>query len=43
MFSQLSNKELIDSYMNALKLKLDQEFISMLEEEISQRGIKLEG
>ncbi|WP_083652264.1 sporulation histidine kinase inhibitor Sda [Bacillus sp. MRMR6] len=43
MFSKLSNKELIDSYLNALKLKLDQEFICLLEEEIIRRGIELEG
>jgi len=42
MFSSLSNKDLIETYFNAVKLKLDQEFITLLEEEISKRGIELE-
>lgn len=42
MFSSMSNKVLIDSYFNAVKLKLDEDFIKLLEEEIERRGIQLD-
>jgi hypothetical protein len=42
MFSSMSNKVLIDTYFNAVKLKLDEEFIKLLEEEIARRGIQLD-
>ncbi|PAE39125.1 sporulation histidine kinase inhibitor Sda [Bacillus sp. 7884-1] len=42
MFSSMGNKVLIDTYFNAVKLKLDEEFIKLLEEEIDRRGIQLD-
>jgi hypothetical protein len=42
MFSSMSNKVLVETYKNAVKLKLDEEFIILLEEEISRRGIQLD-
>jgi hypothetical protein len=42
MFSSMSNKVLIDTYFNAVKLKLDEDFLFLLEEEISRRGIEIE-
>jgi hypothetical protein len=42
MFSSMSNKVLIDTYFNAVKLKLDLDFIKLLEEEIDRRGIQSE-
>lgn len=42
MFSSLSNKVLVDTYYNAVKLKLDEDFINLLEEEIDRRGIQLD-
>ncbi|WP_342431556.1 sporulation histidine kinase inhibitor Sda [Neobacillus sp. FSL H8-0543] len=38
----MSNKEVEDSYVRAVDLKLDKDFICMLEEELSRRGIDLE-
>lgn len=35
----VSEKILLDSYMKALKLKLDTEFIELLEEEIKRRDL----
>jgi hypothetical protein len=40
MFSSMNNKVLIDTYFNAVKLKLDEDFIKLLEEEIDRRGIQ---
>jgi developmental checkpoint coupling sporulation initiation to replication initiation len=40
MFSSISNKVLIDTYYNAVKLKLDEDFIKLLDEEIDRRGIQ---
>ncbi|MEH7013619.1 sporulation histidine kinase inhibitor Sda [Neobacillus niacini] len=40
MFSSMSNKVLIDTYNNAVKLKLDEDFLILLEEEIKRRGIQ---
>lgn len=40
MFSSMSNIVLIDTYFNAVKLKLDEDFIKLLEEEIDRRGIQ---
>jgi hypothetical protein len=40
MFSSMSNKVLIDTYYNAVKLKLDEDFIKLLDEEIDRRGIQ---
>ncbi|WP_260631700.1 sporulation histidine kinase inhibitor Sda [Neobacillus niacini] len=42
MFSSMSNKVLIDTYFNAVNLKLDEDFIKLLEEEIVRRGIQLD-
>jgi hypothetical protein len=42
MFSSLSNKVLVDTYFNAVKLKLEEDFIKLLEEEIDRRGIQLD-
>ncbi|WHX98175.1 sporulation histidine kinase inhibitor Sda [Neobacillus sp. DY30] len=42
MFSSLGNKVLIDTYFNAVRLKLDEDFIQLLEEEIDRRGIQLD-
>ena len=42
MFSSMGNKVLIDTYFNAVKLKLDEDFIILLEEEISRRGLEIE-
>ncbi|MEH6996721.1 sporulation histidine kinase inhibitor Sda [Neobacillus drentensis] len=42
MFSSMNNNVLIDTYFNAVKLKLDEDFIILLEEEISRRGIQLD-
>lgn len=42
MFSSMSNKVLIDTYFNAVKLKLDEDFIKLLEEEIDRRGVSLD-
>jgi hypothetical protein len=42
MFSRMSTKEIVDSYVRAVELKLDEDFICMLEEELSRRGIDLE-
>ncbi|MEC1524288.1 sporulation histidine kinase inhibitor Sda [Neobacillus niacini] len=42
MFSSLSNKVLVDTYFNAVKLELDEDFIKLLEEEIDRRGIQLD-
>jgi hypothetical protein len=42
MFSSMSNKVLIDTYFNAVKLKVDVDFILLLEEEIDRRGIHLD-
>jgi hypothetical protein len=42
MFSSMSNTVLIDTYFNAVKLKLDEDFIILLKEEISRRGIQLD-
>jgi DNA polymerase sigma len=46
MFSSMSNKVLIDTYFSAVRLKLEADFIILLEEEISRRGLivdKVEG
>ncbi|MDF2858057.1 MAG: Sporulation inhibitor [Neobacillus sp.] len=42
MLSRMSNKEVVDSYIRAVELKLDQDFICMLEKELSRRGINTE-
>jgi hypothetical protein len=42
MFSSMGNNVLIDTYFNAVKLNLDEDFIILLEEEISRRGIQLD-
>ncbi|WP_081954375.1 sporulation histidine kinase inhibitor Sda [Neobacillus niacini] len=42
MFSSMSNKVLIETYNNAVKLKLDVDFLKLLEEEINRRGIQSE-
>jgi hypothetical protein len=42
MFSGLSNKTLVDSYIKALEHELDRGFICLLKEEIIRRGIKFE-
>ena len=42
MFSSMSNKVLIDTYFNAVRLKLDEDFIKLLEEEIDLRGLELD-
>ena len=42
MFSSMSNKVLIDTFFNAIKLKLDEDFIKLLEDEIERRGIQLD-
>ncbi|WP_251633434.1 sporulation histidine kinase inhibitor Sda [Neobacillus niacini] len=42
MFSSMSNNVLINTYFSAVKLKLDEDFIILLEEEISRRGIQLD-
>ena len=42
MFSSMSNKVLIDTYFNAVRLKLDEDFIMLLEVEMSRRGIEKE-
>lgn len=42
MFSSMSNKVLVDTYNNAVKLKLDEDFIILLKEEISRRGIQID-
>jgi hypothetical protein len=42
MFSSMSNKVLVETYKNAVKLNLDEDFIILLEEEISRRGIQLD-
>jgi hypothetical protein len=42
MFSSMSNKVLIDTYFNAVNLKLDEDFIKLLEEETVRRGIQLD-
>ncbi|WP_419887468.1 sporulation histidine kinase inhibitor Sda [Neobacillus niacini] len=42
MFSSLSNKVLVDTYFNAVKLELDEDFIKLLEEEIDRRGIQVD-
>ena len=42
MFSSMSNKVLIDTYFNAVRLKLDEDFIMLLKVEMSQRGIEKE-
>ena len=42
MFSSMGNKVLIDTYINAVKLKLDEDFIILLEEEICRRGLEIE-
>jgi developmental checkpoint coupling sporulation initiation to replication initiation len=36
----ISNEVLIDSYFKAIELKLDQDFIDLLLEEINRRGLK---
>lgn len=38
----LTNEMLIEAYKLALRLDLDQEFISLLEKEIARRGINIE-
>jgi hypothetical protein len=42
MFSSMGNKVLVDTYFNAIKLKLDEDFIKLLEVEIDRRGIQLD-
>lgn len=42
MFSSMSNKVLIETHSTAVRLKLDEDFIILLEEEISRRGIQLD-
>ena len=42
MFSSMSNKVLIETFNSAVRLKLDEDFIILLEEEISRRGIQLD-
>lgn len=42
MFSSMSNKVLVETYFNAVRLKLDEDFIILLEEEINRRGIQLD-
>ncbi len=42
MFSSMSNKVLIDTYLNAVRLKLDEDFIILLKEEISCRGLTVD-
>lgn len=37
---ELSNSLLIEAYKKAVELKLDNDFINMIEEEISKRTIK---
>ncbi|WP_102027927.1 sporulation histidine kinase inhibitor Sda [Salirhabdus sp. Marseille-P4669] len=41
MFQQLSNKTLIEAYENAKFLRLDEEFISLLELELNNRGLSV--
>lgn len=36
---KISDKELMDAYITALKLALDNEFIQLLEEEIEKRNL----
>ncbi|MFP7300185.1 sporulation histidine kinase inhibitor Sda [Neobacillus niacini] len=38
----MSNKVLVETYFNAVRLKLDEDFIILLEEEINRRGIQLD-
>jgi hypothetical protein len=42
VFLNLSNEKLVDIYLSSLKLDLDKDFISLLELEISRRGIEIE-
>lgn len=35
----LSNKALVDAYIKAKEMKLDDEFINLLEKELERRGI----
>ncbi|MBD8070159.1 sporulation histidine kinase inhibitor Sda [Bacillus sp. PS06] len=37
----MSNEELIQAYYSAIELKLDEDFIEMLEKELIQRNIKI--
>lgn len=39
---QLTNKQLIETYQAAIRLELDQQFISLLTVEITERNIKVE-
>lgn len=42
MVSRISNEELVDAYVRAVEMRLEEDFICMLEEELSRRGIDLE-
>jgi developmental checkpoint coupling sporulation initiation to replication initiation len=39
---ELSNENLIETYMKAVDLKLEQDFIKLLEEEIERRNLELD-
>ncbi|SES97482.1 Sporulation inhibitor A [Salinibacillus kushneri] len=39
MFKQLSNYALEEAHKNALRLKLDQDFIKILQKEMENRGL----
>lgn len=39
---ELSDESLIETYMKALHLKLDEEFIKLLEQEIARRRLSLD-
>lgn len=39
MFHLLDDQFILDSYLKSIKLKLDEEFIILLKNEIEQRGL----
>ena len=41
MLMTLSDKQLLDAYQTAIQLKLEKEFIAMLERELQRRNLDL--
>jgi hypothetical protein len=40
-YPQLKDQQLIEAYINSVKLKLDKEFILLLKAELERRGLKI--
>jgi 5-bromo-4-chloroindolyl phosphate hydrolysis protein len=42
MISNLSDKDLTETYLKAIEMGLEKDFIAILEDEIKRRGIEIE-